>query len=507
MKTTKRVYEMWATAYVLVMVVRALWRGNKDTMDERRWKAVPSELGANVVAMVERSTSVTEFFSEVMERFGWQGMNELGWPLRVYIDMEQAKELGLPLVPTKETGDSQMAWLDAIKHLDIIDVRDFLRTNGPVFAALVADRETSMDVYASFTSLPKNKVPTPPSGRSVGPRNYIALATALSPIAHGDFDRGGGNITPLRREKIWSRGIQDWAMVPMLSAASLRGQFRRHAVDAMLVELGLRKTDCDPEVINSLLSGGSLDAGAAPPAIPVERRRNLRDLCPFVDLFGGTFNNNLMEGKLKMGDGLPVCAETMDHLDAVALKLMPCESPASCEVMTVSRTGTRHPDEDVGDGGDRMIFATEAFVAGVTLMITLRLDKEASIAPATLGALSWALADWQNEARLGAKGNAGFGSVEWHEFRLQGTEETLAERFPAELFLNHIREPDRRERLIKWLKTGDDGHGAAPAAEPKVKAGDKAKAAKKAKAEAKADADAKASEESAAPPTLFGEDA
>ena len=220
----------------------------------------------------------------------------------------------------------------------------------------------------------------------------------------------------------------------------------------MLVVLEVEKTDVHPSLMNALLSGGGLDAGATPPGIPVERRRKLRAFMPLIDAFGGTFDGQLMEGKLFVGDMLPLVRETAElvrgHIDSGSIWALP-----SADTITITRTATRKPDAELDVArDDRMVFSTEAIASGVTLFAHIAIRGDGVSCPEMTGAaIAWAVQAFQKRGLVGAKGASGFGEVDWSAFEGNGGT-NLSDSHDAIAFENYL--VDNRDALAAYLRSG-----------------------------------------------------
>lgn len=446
------------TAFTLVTAIRALYTGNRERMDTLRRTGLGDELAGILASTAASASSAIEMLSAIVQRFGWQVTHDGGSPLCAWLPREVCDLLGLSGGIEHDSGAIGIEWMRLAALLDLQLVRQVCRSSAPFLAAAVVAFEVDRSLFAGITSEPGGAFPASPKTRTwINTNRYYATLTALEPLAHGDFDRAKGNVTAMRREDRYDLRTGLPSSVPFLSGASVRGQLRRAAVHGMLSTLDIDAKDVEPNLMNSLLSGGGMDAGAKGAGINVALRRKLRSLCPLVDLFGGVFENELIEGALLGPTSLlPICRETAALLPFVAEDEI--DSLPSVESITVTRHATRHPSADLDVArDDRMIFATEAIAAGTRMFTTLALRGDGvSLSPVTRSAAAWAVEVFQESGQVGAKGSAGFGAVEWTPFVLGGQERLGelpdVEEGASELFLRHLA--DNAEELREWLQTG-----------------------------------------------------
>lgn len=137
------------------------------------------------------------------------------------------------------------------------------------------------------------------------------VATLLSSLSHGG--EHAGTTAFLRREKILG---PDGAPreVPIVSGNAVRGLLRDHAAEVFWQALGC--PELPPQVFHLLWSGGSLSKAGAGHTIGARQLQEVRRLVPVVSLLGGSGASKIIEGKLRVGKMVPVCAETAHLLPA-----------------------------------------------------------------------------------------------------------------------------------------------------------------------------------------------
>ncbi|HEX7050917.1 MAG TPA: hypothetical protein VF188_11985 [Longimicrobiales bacterium] len=160
-------------------------------------------------------------------------------------------------------------------------------------------------------------------------------ATLLSSLVHGG--EHAGTVSYLRREKIIG---PDGAPVdiPVVSGNSLRGLLRDHAATVFHNALG--RPELPVQVFHLLWSGGALAKAGAGHVLGARQLADVRRLIPVVSLFGGSGAGKIIEGKLRVGKLVPICAETA-HI--VPTDLLP-EQPRSVWEMLQIEEFTRRDD-------------------------------------------------------------------------------------------------------------------------------------------------------------------
>jgi len=136
-------------------------------------------------------------------------------------------------------------------------------------------------------------------------------ATLLSSLVHGGDH--AGTIGYMRREKIiGADGVP--VDVPVVSGNAFRGLLRDHAATVFHAALG--RPALPLQVFHLLWSGGALAKAGAGHVLGARQLGEVRRLIPVVSLFGGSGAGKIIEGKVRVGKLVPVCAETAHILPA-----------------------------------------------------------------------------------------------------------------------------------------------------------------------------------------------
>jgi len=143
------------------------------------------------------------------------------------------------------------------------------------------------------------------------PKQVLGTFELASSLIHGGDETLG--TTRLFRTKGWvwdDRVIQ----IPVVSGNALRGIWRRASARAFLdayLDAGGEKLSL--AAFHFLTSGGALSKGGGS-SMDLKAERGLRELVPYVSLFGGAALGKIQEGKLWVDEAVPICEETVPRL-------------------------------------------------------------------------------------------------------------------------------------------------------------------------------------------------
>lgn len=263
------------------------------------------------------------------------------------------------------------------------------------------------------------------------------VATALSPIVHGG-DRAG-TITYLVRQPVLQPDgtIED---VPYVSGNGLRGVLRRESAELLWHVLG--KPELPMPVFHALFSGGQLAKAGTGKVIDPPRLARLRTLLPHVAIFGCAGGGRIIEGKLRVGDLVPIAIETAHMLpgrlrdaattsadDMLAIRqytrmdtarrstprelgMIPTRELANATVDAAGTLLLEEPTEPVvvdDDETTQMRYGVETIAAGTRMWCSLSLTHVTD--------LQWAwfcqvLATWTaSGAHIGGRSSVGHGRI------------------------------------------------------------------------------------------------
>lgn len=235
----------------------------------------------------------------------------------------------------------------------------------------------------------------------------------LSSVSHIGEVRG---ITALfRREKVISEA-GEVVELPIVSGNALRGILRDCGARYLcrLLGVGHDGVRLSMRAFYLLFSGGALtDSGGS---INVERLRELRELVPFISVFGGAIGNAILPGRLIIGKVVPIATETA-HLLSEIFYGIPATSVWD---MTQNEPYTRfddaknpfldsyHTEQDEDASPQQMRYYIETLAAGTPLAWQFHLEGVTRI---ELESFASAMMEWGRRPQIGGKGAIGHGSV------------------------------------------------------------------------------------------------
>jgi len=267
------------------------------------------------------------------------------------------------------------------------------------------------------------------------------VVTALDPIHQGG-DKTGTTLAELRREEMVVAGVVE--RVPIVSANSIAHGLREAAVFWMMDQIGLDMFQADQvRAVKLLFSGGgrATKVGSAT-YIDLYEEHQLRSLFPTISLFGGTMGNRMLKGRLRVGNAVPVCKETIarlpewlreqatlsmyDLIQELSFSSMDPRENADYDhvlepemVRQYRAEQEERRKENKGGSDMKLRQTTECLKAGTLLFFDLTLFYPTAVELGTfLGGLSY----FYERPFLGGKRNRGFGrvSLEFRQFEVQG---------------------------------------------------------------------------------------
>jgi len=235
--------------------------------------------------------------------------------------------------------------------------------------------------------------------------------TALSPIYHGGNEKTG-NVVLLNRLRFIVGGKP--VDVPVISGNQIRGRLRRLLARDFLqlagyeLDLGQKRHQ---KLYHTLFAGGVLTEVEEEESGVVDlnlKMRLVRYVVP-IRLFGASYGNQMVEGRVLVGFALPICRELVDFTGV--------DSDVSFYQLITRAFQTRRDELRVGGGeGEedeavQMIVEYEVFAPGAQFFHELVLETEEGGLALDLSALYRAVGLWQEEPYIGGKSSAGFGRL------------------------------------------------------------------------------------------------
>lgn len=229
------------------------------------------------------------------------------------------------------------------------------------------------------------------------------LILSQEPISH--IGETLSTIAQFKREKTLFRG--KIVEVPVISGNALRGIMRRRGSYRLMEVLEIRKEDLGEDVQHALFSGGMLKKGAGGGTIDMNFIKELRTLLPLMSVFGTTIGQQMIGGKLDVGQLIPISCQTAQRTGI--------ESNISIHSLLDEVAHTRRDDmEDRTKGNDKdeqkqqMRYQTEVLAAGTQFShyFTLKDCNELE-----RGAFMSTLYQFMQYPKIGGMGGRGFGMI------------------------------------------------------------------------------------------------
>jgi len=266
--------------------------------------------------------------------------------------------------------------------------------------------------------------------------------TALSPIYHGGNEKTG-NVVLLNRLRFIVGGKP--VDVPVISGNQIRGRLRRLLARDFLrlagYELDLSQKK-HQKLYHTLFAGGVLTEVEEGESGVVDldlKARLVRYVVP-IRLFGASYANQMVEGRVLVGFALPICRELVDFTGV--------DSDVSFYQLITRAFQTRRDELRVGSGREgeddetvQMIVEYEVFAPGAQFFHELVLETEEEGLALDLSALYRAVKLWQEEPHIGGKSSAGFGRLKIEYLWPSGVSE--------QKYLEHVEE--NRDEIRKAL--------------------------------------------------------
>jgi hypothetical protein len=138
-------------------------------------------------------------------------------------------------------------------------------------------------------------------------KRYEIVLEAATPIAH--HSDSIGNEALIFRRKIRQPG--GWALVPIITADTMRHGMREAAAYALLDAAGMLEQPALSEAALRLLFAGGMVTGKGDAgAVKLDQYRELCELVPPMTLFGGCASNRVIPGRLFVEDATLLCTES-----------------------------------------------------------------------------------------------------------------------------------------------------------------------------------------------------
>ncbi len=266
-----------------------------------------------------------------------------------------------------------------------------------------------------------------------------AVLTLATPLHHGSersrikpetLPAGAkNNYTPHRRLPVLLKNgdVQSVTLVPVVSGNSIRHLWRESLVDVTLHTLGLKRKDLPKNVLETLVSGGGMDAAdakknveeeeklekaksrkkAIQPSVPilVRDRITLRAAVPILSLFGCSYGNRMLPGLVKVGWAIPALKQT-EHITNIESSIPYSEDITSFQLMTRHDLFKEEMEEE--QKSRQSIYYMEVVSPGIPFAHSYSIDLST---PVERSAMQLAIDLFKENPYLGGKSSTGHGKV------------------------------------------------------------------------------------------------
>jgi hypothetical protein len=238
------------------------------------------------------------------------------------------------------------------------------------------------------------------------------VITALSPVFHGGNEKTG-SVVLLNRLKFIVDGKP--VDVPIISGNQARGRLRRLLARDFLeragyqLDLSQRKHQ---RLYHTLFAGGVLTSVEEEESGVVDlnlKSRVVKYILP-LRLFGASYANQMVEGRVLIGHLLPICRELREYTGV--------DSDVSFYQLITRAFQTRRDELRVGEAGGeedeqavQAIVEYECFAPGTRFHHEIVLETTSGEERLDLSTLYRAVKLWQQLPYIGGKSSIGFGKL------------------------------------------------------------------------------------------------
>ena len=237
------------------------------------------------------------------------------------------------------------------------------------------------------------------------------IHTALSPIFHGGSEKTGAVVLLNRLKFIVDGKPTD---VPIISGNQVRGRLRR-LLTADFLELASYRMDLGQKsyqkLYHTLFAGGVLEAVEEESESAVVdlnlKFRIVKYILP-LRLFGCSYANQMIEGRVLVGHMLPICKELQDYTGV--------ESSISFYQLIARAFQTRRDElraarTEEDEQAVQALVEYECFAPGTRFYHEIRLETTKEEELLDLSTLYRAVELWKMNPFIGGKSSVGFGKL------------------------------------------------------------------------------------------------
>lgn len=399
----------WRTSVRLVAyLLRSLSDRVRATLsDDYRKSNFPEELAAAIRGEHRDGMWPEQWLDRLSERWGVSlaGSSESPYPLSAWLP------------------EGRVPWVVAARVIQRGHLSALADEWGSFLATFATTKPSEDDEAVLAIDLPPEigdpwRAPIPVA--AIRPARWCAVWTLTAPMHHGADDKDG-NTARFRTERRYSSLLGRSVDVPFMAGNAWRGQARDLAALDLFERIGLAPHTAAPVWAHSLFSGGSIESGSASNGSNAAMRRHIRALMPMIDLLGGVYGNEPLDGVLRAFDALPICRETADVVAHDVVPEIAAQGHAAvaawaerlpwCEDLYEVRQLTRHAHREFDGDGGQMLVRTQVIKAGVQWSHGLALaTRDRALSPLTRSALAHLVELFVRSGAVGAGNARGLGS-------------------------------------------------------------------------------------------------
>lgn len=263
------------------------------------------------------------------------------------------------------------------------------------------------------------------------------ILKAKTPVFHGGNEKTG-SVVLLNRLKFIVDG--EPMEIPYISGNAVRGVWRRLIFADMLERVGY-EIDVSKKgglkLYHTLFAGGVLETAKEEDsrAINLELKREILNLIIPARLFGLSYGNQMIEGRLKVGHLLPICTELKEYLPE---NVNPTHSFYDFLGHTFqTRKDELRTERERNEQAVQMLIEYEVFASGTPFYHEVKLEDPAEL---DVSCLARVIELWKQKPFIGGKSSIGFGELVIN-YNLEAT---------SEQYLNFLEE--KRDEICDLLR-------------------------------------------------------
>jgi len=237
--------------------------------------------------------------------------------------------------------------------------------------------------------------------------------TALSPVFHGGNEKTGSTVLLNRLKFIVDDKPID---VPIISGNGVRGRLRRLLTRDFLEKVGYQmdlSQKSYQKLYHTLFAGGVLTSAeeeSASGTIDLSLKSKLIKYVLPLRMFGASYSNQMIEGRILVGHMLPICKELKEYTGIDSdISFYQLITRAFQTRRDELRSGPKKDEDE--DETVQMIIDYECFAPGTKFYHEFILTTSTESEALDLSTLYRAIELWKQAPTIGGKSSVGFGKL------------------------------------------------------------------------------------------------